>query len=478
MKPCGAFSTFWKTDSDSETLKLGNMVTRNKSLRERLRTLLLLVIIGSSRVETARAQTFEREPIQYLTAKADNPIEQLQDRIRSKTVQLEFADRDGYLRSLLDALQIPISSQMLVYSKTSLQRDRISPRTPRAIYFNDDLYVGYCQFGDVLEISAADPSLGTVFYTLDQHHEELPQFRRQTDHCLSCHGASATRNVPGHLMRSVYSDSSGLPMLSLGSYRLDQSTPVEKRWGGWYVTGTHGDQNHLGNLIVGSSKPKEPIDNSAGQNVKSLEGRVNTRNYLSAHSDLIALMVLEHQVEAHNCLTRANFETREALFSELRLNQELKEPLDKRWDSTKSRIRSVSEALVRYFLFSGEAPLTGRLEGTSSYQADFSNIGPRDSKGRSLREFDLEKRLFRYPCSYLIYSRSFDALPDEAKSVVYQRLFEVLSGKDPTREFSHLSASDRTAILEILRDTKPGLPDYWAVAPNQAGDRTPEASAN
>lgn len=435
-------------------------------LHQAFRILLLLTVISGSRVGNVGAQSFEREPIRYPTAKADNPVEQLQGCLNTKSKNLAYADRDGYLRSLLEALQIPVSSQMLVYSKTSLQRDRISPRTPRAIYFNDDVYVGYCQFGDVLEISVADPSLGTVFYTLDQHHEEIPQFRRQTDHCLSCHGASPTRNVPGHLMRSVYTDSSGLPMLSLGSYRLDQSTPVEKRWGGWYVTGSHGSQSHLGNLIVNSPKPKEPIDNAEGQNVQTLDGRIKTERYPSPHSDLVALMVLEHQAEAHNCLTRANFETREALYAELRLNQDLKEPEGKRWDSTKSRIRSVSEALVRYFLFSNEAPLSGRLQGTSSFASEFSSIGPRDKSGRSLRDFDLEKRLFRHPCSYLIYTRSFDALPEEAKTVVYQRLFDVLSGKDQTREFAHLSADDRLAILEIIRETKAGLPDYWLAEEN------------
>lgn len=434
---------------------------KGTSLRSLSPLIVVLALVLSASSRSALGQTFEREPIQYLTAKAENPVESLQQRLNDKAVTLSYADRDGYLRSLLESLEIPVSSQTLVYSKTSLQRDRISPTTPRAIYFNDDVYVGYCQFGDVLEISSADPSLGTVFYTLDQHHEEIPQFRRQTDHCLACHGASPTRNVPGHLMRSVYTDSSGLPMLSLGSYRLDQSTPMEKRWGGWYVTGTHGEQTHLGNLVIRVPKPKEPIDNSAGQNVSELKGRVNTDHYPSPHSDLIALLVLEHQAEAHNCLTRANFETREALYSEQRLNQDLKEPPEKRWDSTKSRIRSVCEALVRYFLFSNEATLSGRFEGTSTFAADFASRGPRDSRGRSLRDFDLEKRLFRHPCSYLIYTNSFDRLPAEAKSVIYQRLFDVLSGKDQTREFVHLGVDDRTAILEILRETKSDLPDYW-----------------
>ena len=172
-------------------------------------------------------------------------------------------------------------------------------------------------------------------------------------------------------------------------------------------------------------------------------------------------MVLEHQAEAHNLLTRASFQTREALHAEAGLNRDLKEPREHRWDSTTTRIKHASEALVKYLLFSGEAPITSKLQGTTTFSVEFSQRGPRDSKGRSLREFDLERRLFKYPCSYLIYSRSFDAIPAEARGIVFRRMWEVLSGVDRSREFAHLSDEDRTAILEILRETKPGLPAEW-----------------
>ena len=407
------------------------------------------------------AQDFEREPINYLTALTDNPVSQLESRLEKGEARLEHEERRGYLKSLLKELDVPISSQTLVFSKTSLQRNRIAPRTPRAIYFNDEMYVGFCQHGEVLELSAVDPALGAVFYTLSQEASETPKPTRQTDNCLLCHGSSNTRGVPGHLVRSVYVDAGGLPVLSMGTQRVDHSSPIEKRWGGWYVTGTHGKQLHLGNLVINSTRQTEPVDNASGQNVTELDSRFKTSAYLSPHSDLVALMVLEHQAEAHNLLTRANFQTREALHAEAGLNRDLKEPPAHRWESTTTRIKHASEALVKYLLFCGEAPITSKLQGTTTFADEFSQRGPRDSKGRSLRDFDLERRLFKYPCSYLIYSRSFDALPAEAKDVVLRRMFEVLSGADHSREFEHLSVEDRAAILEILRDTKPGLPTEW-----------------
>ena len=411
------------------------------------------------------AQDFEREPINYATAAEDNAVSQLKTRLETGAVQLMSEDRPGYLKSLLRELNVPVSSQTLVFSKTSLQRNRIAPRTPRALYFNDEVYVGYCQHGEVLELSAVDPTLGAVFYTLSQETDESPKITRHNDNCLLCHGSSNTRGVPGHLVRSVYVDAAGLPVLSMGTHRIDHTTPIDKRWGGWYVTGTHGTQTHLGNLILNTTRHQEPVDNSAGQNVTDLNSRFKTSAYLSPHSDLVALMVLEHQGEAHNLLTRANFQTREALHAERGLNKDLNEPEGHRWESTTTRIKHACESLVKYLLFCDEAPITTKLQGTTSFADDFSQRGPRDKQGRSLRDFDLERRLFKYPCSYLVYSRSFDALPDEARELVLKRLWQILTGADQSKEFKHLSETDRNAIREILCDTKQNLPEYWRTNP-------------
>lgn len=412
-------------------------------------------------VANAHADDVEREPIRYSKAPANNIVSRLQQRLAAGAAPLKFDDDHGYLRSLLQMLDVPPSSQMLVFSKTSLQRERISPKTPRALYFNDDVYVGFCQHGAVLEISAVDPNLGTVFYTLDQEPVARPKFTRQNDACLQCHGSTQTRGVPGHLLRSVFVERSGQPILSFGSFRVDQTTPFAQRWGGWYVTGTHGSQKHLGNCLVRGENAPEELQNDAGQNVTDLRRFLTIGNYLSPHSDLVALLVLEHQTEMHNLIARANLQTRLALYEEGELNRELGRPADYRSETTLRRVKSVSEPLVKYLLFTKETPLTEKVRGTSSFATDFAQRGPRDPKGRSLRDLDLDKRLFKYPCSYLIYSKAFDAMPAEVKTYVYGRMQDVLAGRDYTHEFDHLSADDRQAIREILLATKPELAAAW-----------------
>lgn len=421
-----------------------------------------LVFFASAIVPELKADDdFERPPINYSKAKPNNRVERLQQQIDAGKLPMPFHPERGYLSAVLGALDVPESSQVLVFSKTSLQRHRISPWTPRAIYFSDDVYVGFCRVGQVLEISAVDPQLGAVFYTLDQEEAKQPKFVRQTDACMLCHASSQTRNVPGHTIRSVFPERGGEPILAMGTTRVDQSTPIERRWGGWFVTGKHGKQVHLGNLMVKNRNDREAIKNLEGQNITDLKSFFDTSKYVSPHSDIVALMVLEHQAEAQNLLARASIQTRLALHQQATLNKELGQAPDAYSETTARRIRSVGEPLVRYLLFSEEAKLTDKIQGTSSFAADFVKQGPRDRKGRSLREFDLERRIFKYPCSYLIYSEQFEQLPAPMKDYVYQQMYDVLSDRHYGGGFGHLGADDRQAILEILRDTKKDLPDYW-----------------
>jgi hypothetical protein len=239
---------------------------------------------------------------------------------------------------------------------------------------------------------------------------------------------------------------------------------MKERWGGWYVTGTHGAQRHLGNIIFKSQEEAERPNLDRGANVVSLKGRVDTKPYLSGHSDIVALMVAEHETSLLNLLTRANHQTRLALHYEAALNKELGRPAGKHSDSTLSRIRSVAEPLAKALLFSKETPLDAPIAGTSGFAAQFAKEGPFDKEGRSLRQFDLRKRLFRYPLSYLVYSDTFDGLPAPAKEYVYRRLHEVLTLKDRTEDFAHLSDIDRKAILEILTETKPDFARFAASA--------------
>jgi hypothetical protein len=349
-----------------------------------------------------------------------------------------------------------------------MQRERIAPKTPRAIYFNDEVLVGFCLRGRVVEISAADDVIGTAYYTLDQKPEEKPTPLRQTESCLVCHSSSANQGFPGHLVRSLFVDRRGDPLLASGSFRTDHASPLAERWGGWYVTGTSGRQMHLGNMICQDSKRPEAGDNRDGVNVVSLKDRFTSSFYLTPHSDIVALMVLEHQVGMLNRLARAGMETRMALHYESEMNKALGRPSGERSDSARSRIRSAGEAVVQYMLFRDEARLTDRIAGTSSFASDFAARGRRDSKGRSLRDFDLKTRLFRYPCSYLIDSRAYEALPGESKEYIYQRLWEILHGRGTGKDDLELAVEDRKAIVEILRETKRDLPDYWKAAPSES----------
>ena len=423
---------------------------------------LLVVLTCALPAASASAQLeFEREPINYTTASPGDRVALLQQKLEAEEVTLKYDDEHGYLAALLDYLEVPLSSQTLVFSKTSLQRHRISPRTPRALYFNDDIYVGWVQNGDVIELSAVDPQLGAVFYTLDQRNEKTAAIRRQTDNCLICHASTHTSRVPGHIMRSVFVDSSGLPRLSSGTYRTNDSSPLKDRWGGWYVSGTHGRQRHMGNAITRGIRGPEDLDREVGANVTDLKSRVDTDPYLTSHSDLVALMVLAHQTAVHNQLTAANFSGRFTARDTDVMNEALDRPDDYESDTTKRRYASAAEKVVKALLLTDEHQLTDEVAGSSGFEAEFSSRGPFDDRGRSLRQLDLKRRLFRFPCSFLIYSEAFDSLPPRVLSIVYRRLFEVLTGADQSEEFSHLTPADRQAILEILTDTKEGLPEYW-----------------
>lgn len=404
---------------------------------------------------------FEEPPISYSDSEPVNAVSKLQARLMAGDEVWNFERSTGYLPSLLESLEIPVSSQTLVFSKTSLQQRLITPKNPRAIYFNDDVYVGYVRGGDVLEVSVADPQLGTVFYTVDQDSTQPPRFVRQTESCLLCHGGSQTKGVPGHIVRSVYTARSGQPIFSAGSYRVEDATPLADRWGGWYVTGRHGDATHLGNVTyTHRPEPGEELD-TTGLNQVDLHARFDAEGYLSAESDLVALTVLAHQAAAHTQLAKVGIDVRTALHREAMLNRELGEPVGHRWPSTESILNSSAEALVKCFLFEGAAALPAAISGTTSFAEEFAAKGPWDSQGRTLRTLDLNRRLLRYPCSFLIESESFAALPAELRQRFWAKMDQVLSGDGRGEALALLDATDRQAIREILAATNPNAPAHW-----------------
>ena len=405
--------------------------------------------------------------IQYNTAPVTDRVAGLQRRLREGTATLKFDGRHGYLSAVLKALNVPVSSQVLVYSKTSFQAPRISPRTARALYFTDDVFVGWVPNGDVLEIASVDPRQGVIFYTLDQTEGSKPRIDRR-DECLQCHASGGTLGVPGLFVRSVYVERSGMPLFHAGGFVTDHRSPLSQRWGGWYVTGTHGSQRHMGNVFAEDRDHPDDLDREKGANVTDLKGRIDVENYLAPSSDIVALMVLEHQTRMTNLITRVGWEVRMALSDQKAINQALKEPEDRIGDSTRRRIDNAAESLLKYTLFTDEALLEAPVKGTAQFAGEFQEQGPRDHAGRSLRELDLKGRMFRYPCSFLIYSAAFDGLPAVVRERFYRRLWQVLTEADRTPLYARLTADDRKSIYEILLDTKRDLPEYW---------RAPQADA-
>jgi hypothetical protein len=380
--------------------------------------------------------------IQYDTAPVDNAVSRVNARLESGGPGFAFDQTTGYLRPVLEALNIPIESQVLVFSQTSFQAPLINVKNPRAVYFNDTTSVGFVRGGHVLEVAVEDPKQGTVFYTVDQTNRERARFTRNND-CLACHLTWETLGVPGFTVQSVH------PLLDENSYVIgfntNHASPFNERWGGWYVTGSHGRLPHIGNVPV-MPQDKDRLTLKDPREIPSVEGLFDLRGYATPYSDVSALMVLDHQTSMANYITRVGWEARLAAATPS--------------DDASSRVREAAKDLVDYLLFIDEAPLPHPVSGASGFPAKFSAQGPRDRKGRSLHELDLRTRLLRYPCSYLIYSEAFDALPPAAKDAVYTRLVQVLTGADPAPRYAHLAKADRDAILEILRDTKKDLASY------------------
>jgi len=405
---------------------------------------------------------FSEEPINY-RAEVDDPVARLQRRLERGEATLRHDERHGYLPSVLEQLRIPVSSQTLVFSKTSFQYRQITPQTPRALYFNDDVYVGQVRSGKVLEFVSFDARQGAIFYILNEQPSAAPRFERAELDCTQCHVAAGTRNVPGVLIRSVFTNPTGTQATGAPAFITGHESPLSQRFGGWYVTGTHGTATHMGNVVVRDRAAPENIDRSAGANVTSLEASFDATAYLSPHSDIVAQLVQAHQTQAHNLITLTNYQTRIALHAEEKAGRRPGELSD----AARLKFQQPADELVRYLLFADEAPLAGPVRGTSSFAAEFSAQGPRDGRGRSLRDFDLQTRLFKYPGSYLLYTDAFDAIPEPARSYVYHRLLDVLTGRDQSPPFARLTAADRQAVLEILLATKGDLPEEWKAHAHQ-----------
>jgi hypothetical protein len=404
--------------------------------------------------------------IGYAGKAQHNPVARLEERLARGEVRLTWRAPRGYLDSLLKVLDIDKSSQTLLYSKTSLQSDYIDAATPRAMYFNDDSYVAWIPGAPLIEIATMDSVLGQVFYTLDNTGKSTPpshggaavKLVRENALCLQCHDTYSLLGggVPRFIFLSTIVSVAGDTLTGGPGVETTDETPVEDRWGGWFVTGHEGHLQHRGNVLV--HDPGELADPAKGRHrdIVNVDGLVDTHDYLTNKSDIVALFVLEHQVHIKDLITRVSYKSRSVLMRQLGAAPEART-----WDelppAAQKLVRPMLEALVRALLFVHAAPIDGPVSGSSGFDAWFQRQGPRDGQGRSLRELDLTTRLFRYPLSYVIYSEAFDGLPGYAQDYVYHRIADVLKGKETGADFAHLDASLRKAILEILLATKPAF---------------------
>jgi hypothetical protein len=388
--------------------------------------------------------------IRYQSEAPTDPVAELNRKLQSGQLELRRDGTAGYLRSVLDALKVSTDTQMMVFVKDSVQALRISAGNPRSLFFNDSVAVGWVR-GGFIELASQDPRQGVVFYMLDQSFLGTPSFTRPPKGaCLTCHHNHASGGVPGMLVRSAR------------QFAVTHRVPFEKRWGGWYVTGQHGSLHHLGNTDLERLYDEPPP--SGTSNWTSLAGKFDTSGYLTEQSDIVALTVFEHQMHMMNLLTRMGWEARVIEYRRTVPEVQRKAAGDDPSDKTVS-MEDAAKEVVDYMLFTDEAPLPQALHGATTFAERFSALGPKDRKGRSLRQLDLTRRLLRYPCSYMIDSAQFEQLPALAKAALYNRLWTVLSGKDRDQKYGNLTTADRAAIVDILRDTKPDLPKTFRPLP-------------
>mgnify|MGYP006995471386 CR=1 FL=1 len=390
---------------------------------------------------------FKAAPHDYLQHEPTDRFAGLLKKLRSGEIQLDTTDDKTLLTSLLKALDIPVSSQMLLFSATSLQSEIINPRNARALYFNEDTYVGFVPGGKI-EIISMDPTHAAIFYIFErlQPGGPLPLISR-SDKCFNCHAGNATKRVPGLIAESV------LPMLSgasLETYRRDEQghqIPLENRFGGWHLTGGHHltetHANLMGVTRASSGFTKMPVE----------PGKLwDINRHLLPTSDILPHLVHEHQIGFENRVFHAAYLMRQ-LVAEGRGDLPM---------SAKPTVEELANELAQYILFANEAKLPRQgIDGDPNFIREFQRNQKPLSNGASLKQFDLKTRLFKYRASYMLYTESWQQLPKILKERVYYKMAEGLRDQNPSPDYAHIPAEEKKAIRIILKETLPGLPSWW-----------------
>jgi len=409
---------------------------------------------------------YERAPILYNQREPDNRVTRLLAQAQKEGFLSTGSDRE-ILLELLARLEVPLESQVLVFSKTSAQNSHIAPNTPRAIYFSDDVYIGWVQGGEI-EVASLDERLGMVFHLIkltDREDHRPPELVRERS-CLNCHAGSANQDFPGLMVRSVYPSDSGLPLFEAGTFHTRQSSPIHERWGGWYVTGEVESESHLGNAIATVVNRKVggvALLPFANGRVDALDALFNARPYPhGGQSDVVALMLLEHQAGVHNVLVEANLTTQATLYRHAEMKKAFGEPVDGPLSETNERILDrMAEKVLHEMLYVDEVEVPGGIEGGVAFQNAFRANAKKSAEGRSLKDFRLYGRLMKYRCSHLIYSEAFENLPHEMRTRILDKLHSILTRPASWPDYAHLADSEREHLLTILSETMPNLPPSW-----------------
>jgi hypothetical protein len=402
-------------------------------------------------VTLAATDLWDMPPIRYSETASNDPISKLAKEIESGKREIRAMEPLARLRFILNLLDIPPESQILVYSKTSKQNALIHPGNPRCVFFNENAYVGYVPGGDI-EVIAHDPLLGSVYYLIEAGGgDQALRISRDTSDCLSCHGTARTESVPGVLVRSVFPDGDGQPLLSLGTFQIDHSSPIRERWGGYYVTG-RSSLPHLGNrTFVDTAERSFP---SEAVELATVSGKIDVTRYPRATSDIVALMLLEHQCIVHNQMVSATMNYRRIHW----LQKSLDPAADPDAGAAGKHADESARKIVDLLLFENEAELgENGIEGDPAFQEAFNRRLPKTADDRSLADFQLNDHLFKHRCSYMVYSEVFNSLPPRVKSAVITRLHAILESDPGPGNHPEIKASERRKIVAILRET---LPDW------------------
>jgi len=384
----------------------------------------------------------DSEPHRYFQRTAVDRFSRRIPELAEGRLPLDRSSERAFLKSLLRALDIPESSQLLVFSNTSLQLSLINPNNPRALYFSDDLYLGYVPGGKI-EVATIDAELGAVFYIFDIPRSDSRVVVERARRCMNCHANEDTLKVPGLSVKSVAPGPGGGSLDTFHPGQSGHTQPLAERFGGWYVTGTGGFDGHWGNrmgrLYQGelSATPLEPGT------------RFSFERYPVATSDLLAHLLHEHQVGGVNRLIRAQYR-----FRELHHRNGGSVP-----QALPPDLETELADLLGYLLFAQEAPIPASgIPGNPAFREGFAR-NRKVVDGHSLKDLDLQTRLLRFRCSYLIHTPFFEGLDADLRRRILRDLDHALSPEKRNAASRHLSDSEAAVIRTILRATVPGFPN-------------------